>query len=189
LVYCLHTWVCLTASYWPTFSQYFFLFNKGHCHAESTCACQLICLRCVVGDGGRPEHPGRLCHLDFDICQETLALTKSGANVTDVKRVGAAQFQESLVQVNFANQKFTYKGTKVFGDNTIIQGKAGILAKQTVDNQAVPKPYFADDVKLILNGKTYSLVYGAVDGTSAASFIFQRLEGKCAVKGIALRQN
>jgi hypothetical protein len=146
---------------------------------------------CVASSAmaGAPNILGDYAISISTICQETLALTKSGANVTDVKRVGAAQFQESLVQVNFANQKFTYKGTKVFGDNTIIQGKAGILAKQTVDNQAVPKPYFADDVKLILNGKTYSLVYGAVDGTSAASFIFQRLEGKCAVKGIALRQN
>jgi hypothetical protein len=109
--------------------------------------------------------------------------------VTDIKRVGAAQFEERLVEATFmANQTFTYKGTKVFGDNTIIQGQAGILAKQAADNQAIAKPFFADDVKLILNGKTYNLVYGAVDGTSAVSFIFQRLEAKCAVKGIALRQ-
>jgi hypothetical protein len=146
---------------------------------------------CVASSAmaGAPNILGDYAISISTICQETLALTKKAGNVTDIKRLGAAQFEERLVQANFnANQTFTFKGTKVFGDNTIIQGQAGILAKQAVDNQAVAKPFFADDVKLILNGKTYNLVYGAVDGTSAVSFIFQRLEGKCAVKGIALRQ-
>src|SRR4051812_46112363 len=124
-------------------------------------------------------------------CQDKISLTKNGTGgVTDVNKATSAQFEETIAKATFtlATHAFSYAGTRVFGDNILIVGKTGKVITEGPDT--LPSSTYANNATTVtLAGNVFGILYGAVNaGGVATSFMFQRKDGICVTKGIALRQ-
>jgi hypothetical protein len=125
-----------------------------------------------------------------NVCQEKLSVTKSGGtNVTDINKLNSAQFEETIAKATFTlgTHKFSYTGTRVFGDNILIVGKGGKVITEGPDDLPI-STYSNDPTTVTLAGNIFKVIYGAVtSGGVANSFMFQRKDGICVTKGVAVR--
>lgn len=124
-------------------------------------------------------------------CQDKISLTKSGTgNVTDVNKATSAQFEETIAKATFtlSTHAFSYVGTRVGGDNLLIVGKGGQAIAEGPDN--LPSSSYSNTATtLTLAGNVFGVLYGAVNPSGiATSAMFQRKDGNCVTKGIAIRQ-
>jgi hypothetical protein len=127
-----------------------------------------------------------------NVCQDKISLTKSGSgNVTDVNKATSAQFEETIAKATFvlSNHTFSYTGTRVYGDNLLITGKAGKVITEGPDTLPEGSPWSNTASTLTLAGNVFAVLYGAVNASGVAtSAMFQRKDGNCVTKGIAIRQ-
>jgi hypothetical protein len=126
-----------------------------------------------------------------NVCQDKISVTKSGmGNVTDVNKAATAQFEETIAKATFtlATHAFSYSGTRVSGDNLLIVGKGGKVIAEGPDN--LPSSTYSNNATtLTLAGNVFGVLYGAVNANGVAtSAMFQRKDGNCVTKGIAIRQ-
>jgi hypothetical protein len=123
-------------------------------------------------------------------CQDKISLTKNGTGaVTDVNKATSAQFEETIAKATFTlPHAFSYAGTRVSGDNLLIVGKGGKVIAEGPDNLA-GSSYSNTATTLTLAGNVFGVLYGAVNASGiATSAMFQRKDGNCVTKGIAIRQ-
>jgi hypothetical protein len=123
-------------------------------------------------------------------CQEQIKLTKSGVNVTDVNKTLQGQFEETIAKATFnaTAGTFGYVGTRVHGDNMLIFGKGGQAIIEGPDTLPSNTAYSNDTATVTLGGNVFKVIYGAVTAAGVAnSFMFQRKDGNCVTKGIAVR--
>ena len=125
-------------------------------------------------------------------CQDKISLTKNGTGaVTDVNKATSAQFEETIAKATFnaTNHTFSYTGTRVYGDNLLIVGKAGQVITEGPDTLPVGTAFSNTATTLTLAGNVFGVLYGAVNaGGIATSAMFQKKDGNCVTKGIAIRQ-
>jgi hypothetical protein len=122
-------------------------------------------------------------------CQDKISLTKNGTAVTDVNKATSAQFEETIAKATFTlPHAFSYAGTRVSGDNLLIVGKGGQVIAEGPDNLS-SSSYSNTATTLTLAGNVFGVLYGAVNASGiATSAMFQRKDGNCVTKGIAIRQ-
>ncbi len=123
-------------------------------------------------------------------CQESIKATKSGGgNVTDISKNLTGQFEETIAKATFtlSTHVFAYTGTRVQGDNMLIFGKGGLAIVEGPDVQ--PSSAYSNDATTVtLAGNIFTVIYGAVTAAGVAnSFMFQKKDGNCVTKGIAVR--